>query len=163
MATFTGTAGNDVANATGGGTLTGFTGGTLAQLTDAQGDTFNGLAGNDNIVSGSGDDIINGGAGNDFINAGTGNNDITGGVKTNDEKFSPKETQRRMDAALLRARREVEALYVHRPRNLLSRLPSAYPSHMASAGECGKVRFYWRARDDSNVRPLPSEGNALSS
>ena len=80
MATFTGTAGNDVANATGGGTLTGFTGGTLAQLTDAQGDTFNGLAGNDNIVSGSGDDIINGGAGNDFINAGTGNNDITGGA-----------------------------------------------------------------------------------
>src|SRR5262245_409363 len=79
MATFTGTAGNDVADVSGGGTLTGFTGGTLAQLTDATGDTFNGLAGNDRIVSGSGNDIINGGAGNDFINAGAGDNDITGG------------------------------------------------------------------------------------
>ncbi len=38
MATFTGTSGNDVAANP---TLTGFTGGTLAELTDATGDTFN--------------------------------------------------------------------------------------------------------------------------
>ena len=62
MATFTGTNGNDTANATT-GTLTGFSGGTVAQLQDAGGDTFNGGNGADTIVAGSGDDTINLGAG----------------------------------------------------------------------------------------------------
>ena len=42
MATFTGTAGADVADAST-GTLTGFTGGTQAALQDGIGDTFIGL------------------------------------------------------------------------------------------------------------------------
>jgi Ca2+-binding RTX toxin-like protein len=62
MATFTGTSGNDRANATT-GTLTGFSGGTVAQLQDASGDTFNGGGGADEIVAGSGDDTINLGSG----------------------------------------------------------------------------------------------------
>jgi Ca2+-binding RTX toxin-like protein len=62
MATFTGTSGNDTANATT-GTLTGFSGGTAAQLQDTSGDTFNGGNGADAIVAGSGDDTINLGAG----------------------------------------------------------------------------------------------------
>ncbi len=62
MATFTGTTGNDTANATT-GTLTGFSGGTVAQLQDAIGDTFNGGNGADTIVAGSGDDTINLGSG----------------------------------------------------------------------------------------------------
>jgi Ca2+-binding RTX toxin-like protein len=62
MATFTGTTGNDTANATT-GTLTGFSGGTVAQLQDAIGDTFNGGNGADAIVAGSGDDTINLGSG----------------------------------------------------------------------------------------------------
>lgn len=62
MATFNGTSGADVANAST-GTLTGFTGGTLAQLQDAAGDTFNGGNGADTIVAGSGNDTINLGTG----------------------------------------------------------------------------------------------------
>lgn len=62
MATFTGTSGNDRANATT-GTLTGFSGGTVAQLQDASGDTFNPGSGADEIVAGSGDDTINLGSG----------------------------------------------------------------------------------------------------
>ena len=58
MATFTGTNGNDIANATT-GTLTGFSGGTVAQLQDSTGDIFNGGTGADTIVAGSGDDTIN--------------------------------------------------------------------------------------------------------
>ncbi|MGO4836999.1 hypothetical protein AB4144_32610, partial [Rhizobiaceae sp. 2RAB30] len=52
------TNGNDVANAST-GTLTGFSGGTVAQLQDAAGDTFNGGNGADTIVAGAGDDTIN--------------------------------------------------------------------------------------------------------
>jgi Ca2+-binding RTX toxin-like protein len=75
LATFTGTLGNDTANANL-GILSGFTGGTLAELTDGIGDEFNGDDGNDTILAGSGDDAIdsnylkgtnNGGAGNDFL------------------------------------------------------------------------------------------------
>ncbi|BCH27589.1 DUF4082 domain-containing protein [Mesorhizobium sp. L-8-3] len=62
MATFNGTNGNDVANANT-GTLTGFSGGTVAQLQDASGDTFNGGNGADTIVAGSGNDTINLGSG----------------------------------------------------------------------------------------------------
>ena len=50
--------GNDTANATT-GTLTGFSGGTVAQLQDSSGDTFTGGTGADTIVAGSGDDTIN--------------------------------------------------------------------------------------------------------
>jgi Ca2+-binding RTX toxin-like protein len=72
MATFTGTAGIDVANATN-GTLTGFTGGTLAELQDAIGDTFDGGAsGADTIIAGIGDDIITGGADADEMRGGDG-------------------------------------------------------------------------------------------
>lgn len=62
MATFNGTSGADVANAST-GTITGFTGGTAAELQDASGDTFNGGNGADTVVAGSGDDTINLGAG----------------------------------------------------------------------------------------------------
>lgn len=62
MATFNGTSGADVANASS-GTVTGFTGGTIAQLQDTSGDTFNGGNGADTIVAGSGNDTINLGTG----------------------------------------------------------------------------------------------------
>ena len=78
-ATFTGTSGDDTANA-GNGTLTGFTGGTVAQLQDATGDTFLLGDGSDSVVAGSGNDAfvfanagfatgksIDGGAGTDTI------------------------------------------------------------------------------------------------
>ena len=64
MATFTGTGGNDVANATN-GTLTGFTGGTVAELQDGVGDTFNAGDGADSIVAGAGNDTVNGGGGDE--------------------------------------------------------------------------------------------------
>jgi Ca2+-binding RTX toxin-like protein len=72
MATFNGTANVDVANATT-GTLTGFTGGTLSELQDASGDTFNPGNGADVIVAGSGDDTLNGSAGTDSMTGGAGN------------------------------------------------------------------------------------------
>jgi Ca2+-binding RTX toxin-like protein len=59
MATFTGTAGADTADATGAGALTGFTGGTLSELTDGFGDTFTGLGSGDSIKAGVGDDTFN--------------------------------------------------------------------------------------------------------
>ena len=58
LATFTGGGGNDTADASQ-GILTGFGGGTVAQLTDNGGDIFIGGAGADTIVAGSGDDTIN--------------------------------------------------------------------------------------------------------
>src|SRR5262245_52902918 len=72
MATFTGTGGADTANATT-GTLIGFTGGTVTELQDAIGDTFNGLGGIDTIIAGSGNDTLNGGAGADALIGGQGN------------------------------------------------------------------------------------------
>jgi Ca2+-binding RTX toxin-like protein len=75
MATFTGTAGNDTANATA-GTLTGFTGGTVAQLQDGSGDIFNAGAGNDTVTAGAGDDSFRGMAGNDTFNGGAGFDEI---------------------------------------------------------------------------------------
>jgi Ca2+-binding RTX toxin-like protein len=79
MATFTGTGGNDVANAPT-GTLTGFTGGTVGELQDAIGDTFNAGAGNDTIFGGAGNDTINGEAGDDIMTGGAGNDSILGGT-----------------------------------------------------------------------------------
>ena len=66
MTTFTGTSGKDVADAST-GTLTGFTDGTVAELQDATGDTFNAGSGNDWIIAGDGADSIDGGDGNDRI------------------------------------------------------------------------------------------------
>lgn len=71
MATFIGTDSNDQAD-TVVNVLTGFTGGTFAELTDAIGDTFYGGGGNDIIQAGSGNDTLNGGAGDDFLHGGTG-------------------------------------------------------------------------------------------
>jgi hypothetical protein len=62
LATFTGTNGNDRADATT-GILTGFSGGTVAQLQDSTGDVFNGGNGADAIVAGNGNDTINLGSG----------------------------------------------------------------------------------------------------
>jgi Ca2+-binding RTX toxin-like protein len=73
MATFTGTAGADTADATGAGALTGFTGGTLSELVDGFGDTFIGLGSADSIIAGSGDDMLDGGFGADTLNGGEGN------------------------------------------------------------------------------------------
>ena len=56
--TFAGTAGDDTANAST-GTLSGFTGGSVAELQDDTGDMLDPLAGTDTIVAGSGDDVIN--------------------------------------------------------------------------------------------------------
>ncbi|HRK18846.1 MAG TPA: calcium-binding protein [Hyphomicrobiaceae bacterium] len=78
MATFTGTSGNNVINS-GNGTITGFTGGTLAQLQDGVGDTFNGLGGDDVIASAGGADIINAGDGNDDVSGRAGNDTMNGG------------------------------------------------------------------------------------
>jgi hypothetical protein len=50
---FTGTAGDDTANATT-GTLIGFTGGNVSVLVIAPANIINGLAGNDTIVAGLG-------------------------------------------------------------------------------------------------------------
>jgi Ca2+-binding RTX toxin-like protein len=75
MATFTGNDANNTADAVG-GVLVGFSGGKLAQLRDAIGDTINGLGGNDFIFGGSGNDIINAGAASD---AGTRHDIVIGG------------------------------------------------------------------------------------
>jgi Ca2+-binding RTX toxin-like protein len=72
LATFTGTTGNDTANAAF-GILTGFTGGTVTQLQDTIGDTFFGDAGNDVIVAGSGNDVLNGGGGTNTLLGRAGN------------------------------------------------------------------------------------------
>ena len=64
MATFTGTSGNDRANATN-GTLTGFTGGTVAQLLDTIGNTINADTATTRSWRATAPITINGGAGND--------------------------------------------------------------------------------------------------
>lgn len=85
-ATFTGTSGNDVANASV-GTLTGFTGGSVGQLRDIAGDVFLPGDGVDTVIGGRGDDTIkitsstNVGAG-DVFQGGTGTNTIDVGETT---------------------------------------------------------------------------------
>ncbi|MDX2155774.1 MAG: calcium-binding protein [Hyphomicrobiaceae bacterium] len=82
MATFTGGAGNDTANATtgilAGFTVTGGSGNNLADLLDNIGDTINGGAGNDTIVAGGGADVISGGNNADSIVGGNGNDFVRG-------------------------------------------------------------------------------------
>ena len=71
MVMFTGTGDNDTADVAN-GTLTGFTGGTVADFSDEIGDTFNAGAGDDYIGGGGGDDSMNGGDGADSMNGGAG-------------------------------------------------------------------------------------------
>jgi Ca2+-binding RTX toxin-like protein len=78
MATFTGTAGNDIANAN--DQFIGFTGGTEEEFLDSIGDTFRGLGGNDQIVTQEGNDILDGGAGNDTLVGNDGNDRLIGGT-----------------------------------------------------------------------------------
>jgi Tol biopolymer transport system component len=63
---FTGTNGGDAANATT-SNLSGFSGGTLAQLRDGIGDLFNAGDGEDTIIGGGGNDTLLGGNGNDLL------------------------------------------------------------------------------------------------
>jgi Ca2+-binding RTX toxin-like protein len=78
MAVFVGSAGNDRAIA-GAGILTGFTGGTLAELQDSIGDTFLCSDGDDFVSAGSGNDSILGSFGADTLLGGLGNDTINGG------------------------------------------------------------------------------------
>ncbi|MEQ1955178.1 calcium-binding protein [Mesorhizobium sp. CN2-181] len=79
MTEFVGTDAGEIADATD-GTLFGFTGGTVADLTDADGDIFRALDGGDVIESGAGDDTLDGGAGDDFLNGGAGSDQLIGGL-----------------------------------------------------------------------------------
>jgi Ca2+-binding RTX toxin-like protein len=97
LTTFTGTAGNDYAS-TAAGFITGFTGGTVTDLNDANGDIFDGLDGDDFVRSGNADDTFYGGngidtlygnggldlifgqAGDDFLYGEAGNDTILGGL-----------------------------------------------------------------------------------
>ncbi|WP_442579021.1 calcium-binding protein [Mesorhizobium sp. ASY16-5R] len=79
MTEFVGTTGVDKADATD-SVLSGFTGGTIADLIDANGDVFRGLEGDDAIESGAGIDTLYGGAGNDLLNGGAGSDELVGGI-----------------------------------------------------------------------------------
>src|SRR5262245_40340278 len=80
MATFTGTGGADIANATT-GTISGFSGGTAGELQDAIGDTFTGGDGADTVIAGNGNDTFNIATGDfdagESINGGGGTDTIT--------------------------------------------------------------------------------------
>ena len=82
MAFFSGTAGNDTADATGAGTLIGFTPNDLAALTDNIGDDFTGGGGVDTIISGSGDDNITLAFGNIGLPVNVGTFDGGAGIDT---------------------------------------------------------------------------------
>jgi Ca2+-binding RTX toxin-like protein len=72
MTTFTGTDGNNVANAVV-GILLGFSGGTLAHLQDGVGDTIDGSAGDDQIIlANSATNTVTGGLGQDELRGGAG-------------------------------------------------------------------------------------------
>src|SRR5262245_38725894 len=99
MTTFNGTNGNDVANAQT-GTLTGF-GGTVAQLQDGTGDTFNAGSGNDTIVAGGANDTIDGGGGADNLDGAGGSDtynfssgDVASGERITDTGSSGTDTIR---------------------------------------------------------------------
>jgi Ca2+-binding RTX toxin-like protein len=82
LTTFNGTAGNDYAS-TAAGFITGFTGGTVTDMNDANGDIFDGLDGDDFVRSGNADDTIYGGNGIDAL-YGNGGLDIIFGQDGND-------------------------------------------------------------------------------
>jgi Ca2+-binding RTX toxin-like protein len=71
---FSGTGGNDSANAAT-FAISGFTGGTVTDLTDSLGDIFDGLDGDDFVRAGNANDTFYGGNGNDNL-AGNGGFDI---------------------------------------------------------------------------------------
>lgn len=75
---FIGTNSADSAD-TGAGLLSGFTGGTLAELRDTIGDRFIGNGGNDVISAGAGHDYMEGGIGADTLSGGGGDDTIDGG------------------------------------------------------------------------------------
>jgi Ca2+-binding RTX toxin-like protein len=66
----------DTANSQLGGILDGFTGGTVADLTDAIGDIFVCGSGDDFVFAGGGDDVIEGNSGADRLNGYEGNDTI---------------------------------------------------------------------------------------
>ncbi|HEY8277009.1 MAG TPA: calcium-binding protein [Methyloceanibacter sp.] len=81
---FTGTLGDDVADADGVFShgppgITGFTANNLAKLQDDRGDRINGLAGNDQVSAGPGGDTIKGGAGFDDLRGNGGKDLVDGG------------------------------------------------------------------------------------
>ncbi len=80
MTIFTGNNLNNTLIANGAPILNGFTGGSLALLTDVFGDTIFGLGGNDSIYAGRGNDIIFGGNGQDIISGGLGADKMDGGA-----------------------------------------------------------------------------------
>ncbi|MFI3154854.1 MAG: DUF4347 domain-containing protein [Methylococcaceae bacterium] len=98
MTTFTGTSSNNTANATT-ITITGFTGGVTADLTDATGDSFDAQSGSDTVVAGSGNDTIDGGSGADSLNGANGSDiylfdssDVASGEIINDSGSSGTDT-----------------------------------------------------------------------
>jgi Ca2+-binding RTX toxin-like protein len=82
LTTFNGTAGADIASVNS-LSISGFTGGTVADLTDSIGDIFGAGDGNDFIRAGIGNDIIYAGNGDDNIGGGNGNDRIYGGGGVN--------------------------------------------------------------------------------
>ncbi len=76
---FIGNAQGNTADA-GAGVLTGFVGGTIADLQDGFGDHFFGNGGADSILAGAGNDTVEGGNGPDTLNGGAGDDTIIGGV-----------------------------------------------------------------------------------
>jgi Ca2+-binding RTX toxin-like protein len=96
MATFTGTAGINLAIVTADGsnaaqvtgfTVTGGAGTDLAELQNATGDLINALGGNDVVIAGSGVDTINGGDGDDALAGSNGADIIDGGNGTDEVRF----------------------------------------------------------------------------
>jgi serralysin len=79
MATFTGTNSVDIAHGLL-GLLSGFTGGTVAELQDGVGDTFLCDQDDDFVSAGAGTDLIRGQRGADYLNGGGGVDTIEGGV-----------------------------------------------------------------------------------
>jgi Ca2+-binding RTX toxin-like protein len=82
---FTGTLGNDVADADGVFShgppgIVGFTPNNLAKLQDNRGDIIRGLAGNDQVSAGPRGDTIKGGAGFDDLRGNGGNDVVNGGA-----------------------------------------------------------------------------------
>ena len=80
MTNFIGTESNDTANAAI-CELIGFTGGSVAQLTDGMGDFFAGGGGEDFIFAANASDLIEGGEDHDALNGGDGNDRIYGNTE----------------------------------------------------------------------------------
>lgn len=79
MAVFIGTAASDQADAPN-GVLIGLTGGTIVELQDATGDSFDAGASDDVIAAGAGNDLVYAGDGIDNIDGGDGDDVLRGGA-----------------------------------------------------------------------------------